>query len=54
VTKPEPTPTLKGKDAKAFLKQIKEPPTEKQKAIFVEADRVYDAIQRKDKEGVKK
>jgi hypothetical protein len=48
VTKPEPTPTLKGKDAKAFLKKIGEPLTEKQRAIWVEADRVYDAIQRKD------
>ena len=48
MTKPQPIPTLKGKAAKEFLKKIKEPPTEKQKAIWAEADRVYASIKRKD------
>ena len=47
MTKPEPIPTLKGKAAKEFLKKIKEPPTETQKAIWAEADRVYATIKQR-------
>jgi hypothetical protein len=46
MTRPEPIPTIKGKTAKEFLKKIKEPPTEEQKAIWAEADKVYSQIKR--------
>jgi len=41
---PEPTPTLKGKAAKEFLKRIEQCPTEKQKKALAEAERVYKEI----------
>ena len=44
---PEPVPTLTGKAAKQFLKQIEQPPTEKQKQIWKEADEVYRKIKRR-------
>jgi hypothetical protein len=40
--------TIKGKAAKAFVKKLGEPLSERQRAVWVEADRVYGSIQRKD------
>ena len=40
--------TIKGKAARAFVRKLGEPLSERQRAIWVEADRVYEAIQRKD------
>jgi hypothetical protein len=38
---------LKGKSGKQFLKRIEEGPTEKQKAILKEAEKIYSQIKRK-------
>jgi hypothetical protein len=34
---PNPPPTLKGKEAESFLKDIAEPPTKEQKKVVAEA-----------------
>jgi hypothetical protein len=47
MTKPPHIPTIKGKAAKEFLKKINEPPSDEQKAIWAEADRVYHSIKRR-------
>ena len=40
--------TIKGKAARAFVRKLGEPLSERQRAIWVEADRVYGLIKRKD------
>jgi hypothetical protein len=44
---PEPIPVLTGKAAREFEKQIRKPPTEKQKQLMKEADEAYRLIKRK-------
>jgi len=44
--RPEPVPTLKGKSAKEFVKQIEQPPSTKTIEIFREAERVFNEIRK--------
>ena len=44
--RPEPVPTLKGKSAKEFVKQISQPPSDKTIEIFREAERVFAEIRK--------
>jgi len=42
--RPEPLPTLKGKCAKEFVKQVERPLSPEEIEIFKEADKVFKAI----------
>lgn len=42
--RPESAPVLKGESAKLFSKKIEQPLSERQLNIYVEADKVYNAI----------
>lgn len=42
--RPEPLPTLKGKCAKEFMKQVEKPLSPENIEIFKEADKVFKAI----------
>lgn len=46
--------TLKGKAAREFLKKIEQEPTEGQRQVFVEADRVFEAIKPRNKKATEK
>ena len=46
--------TLKGKAAKEFLKKVEQGPTERQKQVFVEADRVFEAVKPRNKKATEK
>ena len=38
---PEPVPTLEGKEAKRFIREIQKPPSKKDLATFAKAEKVY-------------
>jgi hypothetical protein len=43
----EPTPTLKGEDAKRFIEEMKKPPTSKEKAFIKRAISSYKTMKPK-------
>jgi len=45
--RPEPSPVLKGKCAKEFMKKVEEPLKPMDMETFKEADRIFEAIKEK-------